>query len=55
VRLRGGAKLSGGTEQAEFTRGDPFGDCAGSGVQAEVATSDGLNFESMPFFIVFYE
>jgi hypothetical protein len=47
--------LSGETEQAEFTRGNPFGDCAGSGVQAEVATSDGLNFEPVSFFIVFYK
>jgi len=49
------AAPAGETEQAEFSRGNPFADCDGSGVQAEVATSDGLTFQPEPFYIVFYK
>lgn len=40
--------------EASFALGNPWGDCDGADVQAEVATSDGTSFGPEPFFIVFY-
>lgn len=39
---------------AQFALGNPFGDCGGPNVQAEVATSDATDFEPTGFFIMFY-
>ena len=44
-----------GLETAQFARGDPFDDCAGDGVQAEVATTDGIDFQPQSFYVVFYK
>jgi hypothetical protein len=44
----------GRSEQAEFAIGNPYDDCAGSKVEAEVATSNGADFAKEAFFIQFY-
>ena len=40
--------------EASFARGNPFGDCAGSNVDAEVATSDDAGYDPQGFYIEFY-
>ncbi len=45
----------GAKEEAEFALGNPFHDCAGNNVQAEVSTSNGTDFEPQAFFIEFYK
>ena len=40
---------------AQFVLGNPYGDCEGAQVQAEVATSDGVDWRPIGFFVVFYK
>jgi hypothetical protein len=40
---------------AQFAVGDPYDDCAGTNVQAEVATSEAGVYDPVGFYVIFYD